>query len=62
MWAKPLKVLVPPIGTPALEVAKIESNRADGNAWRLTCFGRWYEERRLEFAGKHVVLTKGCPE
>lgn len=61
-WSKPLKVLVPPVGTPALDVAKSAIGVAEGNAWRLTCFGRWYEERRVELAtGKTAKLTKGCP-
>jgi hypothetical protein len=56
-------VLVPPVGTPALDVAKSAIGVAEGNAWRLTCFGRWYEERRLELAtGKTAKLTKGCPQ
>lgn len=62
-WATAKHVDRPAVGTPALEVAKSAIGVAESNGWRLTCFGRWYDERRLELAtGKPARPAQGCPE
>ena len=49
-WAVPVEVSRPAEGTDLLEVAKREQNaRKLANA-RLVQFGRWYEERRRDYA------------
>lgn len=49
-WAEPVGVSRPPDGTPLAEVAKREQNaRKAANAIILR-FGRWYDERRADYA------------
>lgn len=60
-WAKPKWASRPPAGTDLVEIGGTEHDRADLNAARLNCLGRWYEERRAEYAqGKPLEGGGGC--
>lgn len=60
-WARPVGVERPPDGTDWRVIAKTEQNARKANAQRLGCLGRWYEERRAEYAqGKPLEGGGDC--